>query len=117
MLLALGCKSKKNCFVVIDEIHFSTGNAFYSIYTPDTNWVEMEKYAKDLLKDNEKHSAVGFYNSIDTIFKFKENGAIKPGSSKYLIALYNYKESEGKLIFFKDIENLKNIKLNIKSCK
>ena len=97
--IIISCK-KKQCFEIIDEQHFKFGNAQYSVYYPDTNWIEMEEFAKNLLKDKEKHSDVIFFSLKSEKFKFKKNGDIEEDALNYYTAIYNL-DTNGKYIFHK----------------
>ena len=101
VVIYVGCQKKSNKYEIIDSKHNPKNNvSAYSVYTPDTNWIEMEKFAKDLLKDKDKHSAVVFSNPKEMAVKFKENwGMINTG---YIVAVYGYAEERKKTIFEKD---------------
>jgi len=96
------CKENSNRYEIIDCKYNSKNNvAAYSVYTPDTNWVEMEKFAKDLLKDKDKHSAVHFFNPREKALKYKDNWAFQEGTVEYVVAAYYFSQEKDKLIFQK----------------
>ena len=110
-----GCSKKKQCYEILDEQHFKLGNAQYAIYSPDTNWAEMENYAKFLLKDKEKHSAVIFFNSNSEKYKFKTNGDLTKEALDNYIGLYSLVDTTDYFEFHKSDNRLK-IKLDIQPC-
>jgi hypothetical protein len=112
--VAISCNNKK-CYEVLDYKDLPNGSSVFSVYTPDTNWIEMEKYAIELLKNKSINSGVCFYNYKDSLFKFKDNGAFKTGAPDKIIAIYNLNPNTNKLEFHKT-KNRKNLKFFIKKC-
>ncbi len=114
ILILASCK-KHTCFEIIDEKHLPQGIYECSVYASDTNWVEMEKYAVNLIESKRKNSVIVFYNSIQANFKFKENGAYGKGALSYVIAKYGFCPDSCKYILAKYYNRFK-IKLEIKHC-
>jgi hypothetical protein len=109
------CSKKKQCYEILDEQHFKSGNAQYAVYSPNTNWIEMENFAKSLLNNKEKHSAVIFFNSKSDEYKFKKNGSPTTKAFENYIGLYNLVGNTNYFKFFKSDNRLK-IKLDIQPC-
>jgi hypothetical protein len=82
----------------------STGFMNFTVYTPDTNWVEMQKFAEKLTKKatDPQRVGVGFFNPKEKTPRFlRPSPSIGTACMPYIVATYNYDKSGGKLVLRK----------------
>jgi hypothetical protein len=101
-----GCSSHNSLkYEVIDSyIIDSTNVMMYTVYTPDTNWVEMQKFAEELTAKGKKPigEGVGFFNPKSKTPHFlKPSASIGTACMPYIVATYIFDKSEGKLVLRK----------------
>jgi hypothetical protein len=106
-LFLLGCNESQNKYTVIDRRAMPSGDTAYVVYTPDTNWTEMEQFAKMLLKNNRKWSGVAFFNPREKALKLNTDFSIPNESWGYIVATYRYDEDKGYFTFNKSINRFR----------
>lgn len=92
-------------YEVIDSYFIdSTGFMNFTVFTPDTNWVEMQKFAEELTKKSTdpRRVGVGFFNPKEKTPKFlRPSASIGTACITNIVAMYNFDRFENKLILHK----------------
>ena len=100
VLILISCGRNTN-YKIVDYRETSNGSAFYCVYAPDTDWVYMQKFAIELLKNKRQWSAVAFFNPLEKTPKLKPNFALPGWASDFMIAKYYFDEKENKFVLYK----------------
>lgn len=95
-------RNKETKLEVIDSKENKIGNVIYTVYSSDTNWIEMEDFADKLLKNRGENSAVGFYQPKDKVPKINDNFSIPGDAVNYMIGVYRYNEEQRKFTLYKN---------------
>jgi hypothetical protein len=102
VFITVSCKDySPQGYRIIDRVGNERGDSLYVVYTPDTNWVEMETFANNLVQGKGKWSAVGFFNPEVKTLKLNPDHSIPKESSAYLVANYRFNEKEQKFLLYK----------------
>lgn len=95
-------KSKETKMEVVDSKENKIGNVIYTVYSSDTNWIEMENFADKLLKNKGENSAVGFYQPKNKVPRVNDNFSIPGDAANYMLGVYRYSEEKGKFTLYKN---------------
>lgn len=102
IILLYGCSQRSN-YDIVDFKRTEKASIVYAVYTPDTNWKAMEVFAAELLTDENKGSAVGFFYPKEKVPILRNDKylSLPEGSIDYLVANYYFDNRRNKFLLQK----------------
>lgn len=88
-------------YEIVDKKVINDTTDWYTVYTPDTNWAEIEKFAKGLIKYKSKYSAVAFFHPQEKTPKMNEYFSLPKEAMDYVIVTYRLNDSTQKFALIK----------------
>jgi hypothetical protein len=105
IFIQYGCSNSNTSIEVVHCLGDSS-LMMCTVYSSDTNWLEMELKAKELIGDTPSISAVGFFCQKEKVPTVKEDFSISPGEYfDYHIATFKYDDEIKKMRLFKHPKN------------